>query len=110
MGEAILKIVGASAGVLSKQVIVELRKNPEFNAALTPHQTGAFNIIARLVKRRQILRRDDGGLEAGPEFPKELMGVTPHVVGAPNGNATGAPKTDRDYPSLPFSQPATARH
>lgn len=71
MGEAILDIVGRSApgGILGKDIINELRRDPEFNAALTPHHTGAYNIIARLVKRNQILRRDDGLCLPGIKFP-----------------------------------------
>lgn len=110
MGEAILRLVGTRPGIVSREIIAELRKNPEFNAALTPHKTGAFNIIARLARRKQITRRDDGGLVTGPQFPQELLGRSPDGVGAPNGESASAPKADRDYPSLPFSQPSPLRH
>jgi hypothetical protein len=72
MGEAILNIVAAQPGALNgKGVITELRRNPEFNAALTPHETGAYNIIARLVRRKHLARRDDGTLLPGPSFPRK---------------------------------------
>jgi hypothetical protein len=71
MGEAILKIVAAHPGELNgKAVITELRRDPEHNATLTPHETGAYNIIARLVRREQLVRRDDGTLLPGPSFPR----------------------------------------
>jgi hypothetical protein len=71
MGEAILDIVGRSAktGILGKDILLELRKDQEFDATLTPHHSGAYNIIARLVKRKQILRRDDGLCFPGIKFP-----------------------------------------
>lgn len=70
MGEAILDIVAANPGIAGKQIIQELRTDPEFNATLTPHQTGAFNIIARLVRRKQIARFDDGTCHPGPKMEK----------------------------------------
>lgn len=91
MGEAILKIVNANPGIIGKEIIGKLREDVEFNATLTPHETGAYNIIARLVKRRQIVRRDDGGCIAGPDFPKELIGRNSDVGGALNGKTVSAP-------------------
>ncbi len=71
MGEAILDIVAARPGELNgKAVITELRRDPEHNATLTPHETGAYNIIARLVRREHLVRRDDGTLLPGPSFPR----------------------------------------
>jgi hypothetical protein len=71
MGEAILNIVAAHPGELNgKLVITELRRDPEHNATLTPHETGAYNIIARLVRRKHLARRDDGTLLPGPSFPR----------------------------------------
>jgi hypothetical protein len=91
MGEAILKIVGANPGKLNgKGVIGELRKDAEFNAALTPHETGAYNIIARLVRRGQIIRRDDGLILPGRNFPRDIAGVGSDENRAPNGDAAGA--------------------
>lgn len=71
MGEAILDIVfrHAKDGILGKDILIDLRRDPEFNATLTPHNSGAYNIIARLVKRRQIIRREDGLCFPGPKFP-----------------------------------------
>lgn len=54
MGEAILAIVKDAPGIKGGDIITALRINPEFNAALYPHQTGAYNIISRLVLRKQI--------------------------------------------------------
>ncbi|QDX26577.1 hypothetical protein FPZ54_11460 [Sphingomonas suaedae] len=91
MGEAILRIVSAQPGLLNgKGVIRELKKDPEFNAALTPHETGAFNIIARLVRRGQIVRRDDGLIQPGKNFPPEYAR---HENEAPSGNTAGASET-----------------
>lgn len=101
MGTAILKLVQARPGITSTLIIVELRKDPEFNASLTPHQTGAFNIIARLARRKQITRRDDGGLIPGPQFPQELLGQSSDEVGALNGQAASAPNAGR-ADTLPF--------
>lgn len=108
MGEAILRIVQRRPGIAGRDIIEELRKDAEFNATLTPHHTGAYNIIARLVKRRQVIRRDDGGCIPGPDFPRELVGTHPDGVGALNGKSASAPSTGRDYPSLPFPQPASS--
>lgn len=99
MGEAILQIVRDQPGIVGKDVIAELRKDPEFNATLTPHSTGAYNIIARLVKRHQLIRRDDGQIYPGTKFPKEL--------GAPNGSTASAPKvTGEGWTPSPFRQRA----
>lgn len=93
MGEAIVKIVGAGPGRYNgKAIIGELRKDPEFNASLTPHETGAYNIIARLVRRGQIVRRDDGLILPGRNFPKDIEIAGHDEIGAPNGNAAGAPR------------------
>jgi len=68
MGEAILDIVYARPGILSKDILRELRVDPEFHATLTPHTSGAYNIIARLVRRKQIIRREDGQCFPGPKM------------------------------------------
>lgn len=90
MGEAILHIVQDRPGIIGKEIIGELRKDAEFNATLTPHETGAYNIIARLVKRRQIVRRDDGGCIPGPDFPRHLIGRKSEGDEALNGYAASA--------------------
>lgn len=100
MGEAILSIVAKCPGELNgKGVIRELRKDPEFNAALTPHETGAYNIIARLVRRGQIVRRDDGLLTPGKNFPPEMRPAQ-NKIEAPSGNAAGASKEREAATSL----------
>lgn len=90
MGEAILSLVYESPGAKSRQIIGSLRTDPEFNAALTPHESGAYNIIARLVRRRQIVKRDDGGCFPGVAFPYDLLGLQPKGERAPNSSAVGA--------------------
>jgi hypothetical protein len=93
MGEAILQIVAAHPGELNgKGVISELRKDSEHNATLTPHETGAYNIIARLVRRGQIVRRDDGLISPGKNFPKDLGDTAHNDTGTPNGIAVGVPE------------------
>jgi len=57
MGDAILAFVNARKGVTSRDIIDHLMADAEFAAALSPHRTGAFNIIARLVRRHQILKK-----------------------------------------------------
>lgn len=110
MGEAILKIVHANPSLLGKQIINLLREDPEFDAALSPHETGAFNIIARLVRRQQTLRRDDGRCVVGPNFPYKELGLLPERDRAPNGHAVSALAVEGDSrPSL-FSNPPVARH
>lgn len=68
MGEAILDIVASSPGIKGAEIVRRLRSDPEFDAALTPHKTGAFNVIARLARRR-LLQRDGGHCSPGPEMP-----------------------------------------
>lgn len=62
MGEAVMDIVWANRehGIVGKDIIAVLRNDAEFNATLTPHTSGAYNVIARLTKRGQLIRRDDG--------------------------------------------------
>lgn len=60
MGDAILQIVTANPGIFGGHIIVKLKENPEFAAALNPHSTGAYNIIARLVKRGQLKKLGKG--------------------------------------------------
>jgi hypothetical protein len=69
MGEAILDLVYRNPGILGRDIIQALRTDAEFNATLTPHNSGAYNIIARLVRRKQILRSDDGKCFPGPAIP-----------------------------------------
>jgi len=70
MGEAVLDIVHLhrTAGIAGKDIINLLKTDPEFNATLTPHTSGAYNVISRLTKRNQILRRDDGLCFPGARF------------------------------------------
>lgn len=56
MGEAILDIVTASPGITGSEIIRRLRTDPEFAAALSPHDSGAYNILARLARRGQVIR------------------------------------------------------
>jgi hypothetical protein len=90
MGEAILKIVHAAPGLRNKQIIAELRKSSEFDAALTPNEGTAYNIIARLARRQNIVKSDHGGAFPGPNFPYDLLGLEPNENEAPNGYAAGA--------------------
>jgi hypothetical protein len=105
MGEAILRIVGTNPGVKSRQIIIELRKDPEFDATLTPHESGAFNIIARLTKRQQIVKGDDGGCLPGIAFPHDLLGLEPKGERAPSSNAAGAPSVEGAATPSTESQP-----
>jgi len=107
MGEAILRIVHDRPGIIGKAIIGELRHDPEFNATLTPHETGAYNIIARLVKRRQIVRRDDGGCVPGPEFPRDLIGRKLGRDEALNGRAVSASVTINSQKGGDGYDPAT---
>lgn len=83
MGEAILKIVYDAPGAKSRQIIDKLRENAEFNATLTPNEGVAYNIIARLTRRQQIVKRDDGGCFPGVAFPHQLLGL-PLKTSAPD--------------------------
>jgi hypothetical protein len=67
MGEAIQDIVSANPGIANKDIIKRLCTDVEFNATLTPHTSGAHNIIARLGRRGQIVRQD-GGCYPGPRM------------------------------------------
>lgn len=58
MGEAVKKIVSDQPGIAGGELIRKLKQDPEFAAALNPHTTGAYNVIARLVSRGQISKRD----------------------------------------------------
>ncbi|MBR7618280.1 hypothetical protein JKL49_02670 [Phenylobacterium sp. 20VBR1] len=68
MGEAIMDLVHANPGIAGADVVRALRTDAEFNAALTPHTTGAFNVIARLARRRQI-DRTGSDCFPGPNMP-----------------------------------------
>ncbi|MDP3740159.1 MAG: hypothetical protein Q8R02_22430 [Hyphomonadaceae bacterium] len=68
MGEAVLDIVYRNRfkGVRAPDIVAELQNDVEFKATLTPHRTGAFNIVARLVRRKQIVKGADGLCFPGP--------------------------------------------
>tara|TARA_R110002051_G_scaffold78941_1_gene142573 strand:- start:468 stop:1283 length:816 start_codon:yes stop_codon:yes gene_type:complete len=68
MGEAILDIVASTPGIKGSEIIRELRTDAEFDATLTPHTTGAYNVISRLARRNMILR-DGQQCFVGPEMP-----------------------------------------
>jgi hypothetical protein len=67
MGEAIMAIVRANPGISGGSIIIKLREDPEFDAALTPHNSGAYNVIARLVLRRQLRKTGDKRYFIGKE-------------------------------------------
>ncbi|MFB0873320.1 MULTISPECIES: hypothetical protein [unclassified Sphingobium] len=109
MGEAILDIVAARPGQLNgKGIIGELRKDTEFNATLTPHETSAYNIIARLVRRGQIVRRDDGTILPGRNFPQDRIQSDANSNEAPNGNVAGASQAG-EAPTSPNEAPPLFR-
>lgn len=56
MGNAIEAIVKTSPGIKGAAIISRLMENPEFRATLTPHNTGAYNVLARLVLRGQLVK------------------------------------------------------
>jgi hypothetical protein len=58
MGEEVLKIISESPGVTSGQVIERLLESEEFHAQLSPRSTVGYNVIARLVARGQIEKRE----------------------------------------------------
>lgn len=68
MGEAVLDIVYTLPGIKGSEIIRELRTDAEFDATLTPHTTGAYNVISRLV-RRKLIRREGQQCYPGPEMP-----------------------------------------
>jgi hypothetical protein len=58
MGEAIVEMLSArKAGAESGHVIWHLRKNPEFAQIIDRHKSHAYNVLARLVRTGEIIRR-----------------------------------------------------
>jgi hypothetical protein len=58
MGEATLDILSRrKAGAESGHLIWELRKNPEFAAAIDKNKTHPYNVFARLVKTGEVIKR-----------------------------------------------------
>lgn len=63
-----MDIIAARPGIESGDVIRLLRADSDFQDALSPKSTVAYNIISRLTKRQQV-QRHNSGLSAGPEMP-----------------------------------------
>lgn len=62
LGEEIENFVTSHPGVKSRDIIAHLRDHPDFEAAVQVNSTNAYNVIARLVKRGQLRKAEDGGL------------------------------------------------
>lgn len=71
MGEAILDIVSANPGITSAKIIETLKGDLEFRATLTPHTTGAYNVMSRLAKRGQIVREGSGCFPGPTMSPRD---------------------------------------
>jgi hypothetical protein len=68
MGEAILDLVAANRdGVTGPQIVSALVTDEQF-ASLRKYNTGAYNVIARLESRQQIVRKE-GVCRPGPKMP-----------------------------------------
>lgn len=90
MGAAIEQAVMDDPGVTSAEIIRRLKRDPEFAATLHPKATVAYNIIARLKKRRRIEARGKGlflsaALAESPEHPLP-RNTEPPGAHAPRGS------------------------
>ena len=120
MMDAVLEVIARNPGIIARDVIAAIRKqDPELDARLSNNDGSAYNAISRFKKRGEIegfghLERQ---LRIGPNASEELKKLArtgtvvsmPKRTEAPSGKATGASEADRDYPSLPFTNPADVR-
>ena len=74
MSDAILSFVHQNPASSNRKIIFSLKTDPEFRAALSRNDSGAHNVIARLIRRGFLIKREDGGKIPGPNFPYELLG------------------------------------
>lgn len=58
MGDAILYFINANPGAASRDVVEHLRAMQEFEAVVNKNKTSAYNVLTRLVERRQLLKQD----------------------------------------------------
>lgn len=59
MGEEVILFVNANPeGVLSKDIVSHLKKDERFSEVVEKNATNVYNVIARLVKRNQIIKVD----------------------------------------------------
>lgn len=68
MSEAIMDMIAARPGITSGEIIGLLKMDPNFQDALSPNSTIAYNIVSRLTKRGQV-QKHNSGLSAGPQMP-----------------------------------------
>ena len=68
MSEAIMDVIAARPGITSGEIIGLLKKDRDFQDALSPNSTIAYNIVSRLTKREQV-QKHNSGLSAGPQMP-----------------------------------------
>lgn len=91
MGDEIQKIIAGNPGIESKGIIAKLRSHPEFAAAIDPNTTIAYNIIARLVNRRIVVKRGKQLYLAG-SAPTDLLNGAPSAPERENpGVGPGVP-------------------
>jgi hypothetical protein len=91
MGDAIQEIVRATPGIKALDIIAKLRVDAEFKAALDPRATGAFNILARLVKRRQITK-------TGRQYFPSVAAATTAGDGTTNGGSDSSEPRELETP------------
>lgn len=100
----ILELVAEHPGLIAKEVIQRLRRtNAEMAERLTDNENSAYNAIARLKKRGQLVGRgkDERELHIGPKAAEEYQRMTEgrstahlfDAIEAPNGDAAGASKS-----------------
>lgn len=95
MGEVMLKVLSQRrAGAESGHLIWELRKNPEFAAAIDKNKTHPYNVLKRLVDRKDIVKRGKRYYYApfpGNEAPPKLEGapITSESQDAAKGSLLG---------------------
>ena len=71
VADEVRRFIAENRGVQSKDIIAHLSTKPEFNEAIARNSTSAYNVISRLVTRKEILKRDGKFYppEAGAEEP-----------------------------------------
>jgi len=85
MGDAILDLIQARPGISGGEIVKVLRSDEEFADSLK-YNSGAYNVLARLVKRGQAANIE-GGYAPGPKMPardpaSKWSQIGAHLAGA----------------------------
>lgn len=73
MADTILEYVENNPGVKSREVIDYLKEHPQFGTLVSSNTSNGYNVINRLLGRKQLHKKEDLSLFTSMQIAKELL-------------------------------------